>query len=171
VLAAKKSARRWSTTPSSEIKEMVRKVVKSVLIHEDRAELWVSKNALRAVILNDQQLGRPSSGPTGTRAQDDLLLLNLDVTPRRCGREIRLVVPPGTNGETSVHPVPALLKAVARAHDWYGRIVSGKASNQRSLAKQTELDEVYVGRILACAFLAPGRFLAFPRQMKMAASF
>ena len=155
VLAAKNSARRWSTTPSSEIKEMVRKVVKSVLTHEDRAELQISKNALRAVILNDRQVGPPRSGPTSTSAQDDLLHLKLDVTPQRCGREIRLVVPPGTNRQTSVHPVPALLKAVARAHDWYGRIVSGKAGDQRSLAKQTGLDEVYVGRILACAFLAP----------------
>ena len=50
--------------------------------------------------------------------------------------------------------MPALIKAVARAHDWYDRVVSGKALDQLSLAKQTGLDEVYVGRI-ACAFLAP----------------
>jgi hypothetical protein len=48
-----------------------------------------------------------------------------------------------------------LLKAVARAHDWYHRILNGKARDQRSLAKQTGLDEVYVGRILKCAYLAP----------------
>jgi hypothetical protein len=44
---------------------------------------------------------------------------------------------------------------VARAHDWCDRIVHGKALDQRSLAKQTGLDEVYVGRILGFAYLAP----------------
>lgn len=66
-----------------------------------------------------------------------------------------MVVPPDTDGRTSTGPVPALIKAVARACDWYGRIVSGKALDQRSLGKQTGMDEAYVGRIPPCAFLAP----------------
>jgi hypothetical protein len=52
-------------------------------------------------------------------------------------------------------PVPAFLKSGTRTHHRYGRIVGGKASDQRSLVKQTRLAEVHVGRILACAFLAP----------------
>ena len=155
VLAAKNSAGRWSTAPHSEIRETVRKVVQSVLIDKDRAELRISKTALRSVILNDKHGSSPLIPPIGTKAENNLLQLQLDVTPQRYGRDTRLVVPPGTDDRRSIHLVPPLLKAVARAYDWYGRIVSGKAPDQRSIAMQAGLDEVYVGRILACAFLAP----------------
>ena len=54
-----------------------------------------------------------------------------------------------------VHPLPSLVKAVARAHDWYERIVRGELSGTRSIAHATGLDERYASRILQCAFLAP----------------
>ena len=155
VQAAQNSARRWSTAPPSEIGETLRKVVKSVRIDKDRAELRISKKELRAILLNDQRPSPSWTEHTHSKAKNDLLYLTIDAMPKRYGREIRLVVPPGTNGQTSVHQVPSLLKAAARAHDWCDRIIHGKARDQRSLAKQTGLDEVYVGRILGCAYLAP----------------
>lgn len=82
---------------------------------------------------------------------------------QRCGCEIPPAVSLGTIGQTTEYPVLALLKAVARAHDSCGRIVSEGAPDQRSLAKRTGLDEVYVVRILACAFLAPNIVETIPQ--------
>jgi hypothetical protein len=134
---------------------MLRRVVKLVLISNDRAEVRISKRELRAVLLDDQRSILSSPEHIQNQPKDDLLHLGIEATLKRCGLEIRLIVPPGTNGQTSAHSVSSLLKAVARAHDWYHRILNGKARDQRSLAKQTGLDEVYVGRILKCAYLAP----------------
>lgn len=51
--------------------------------------------------------------------------------------------------------MPSLIKAVARAHDWYGRVVRGELTGGRSIAQATGLDERYVRHIFRCAFLAP----------------
>jgi hypothetical protein len=52
-------------------------------------------------------------------------------------------------------PTASLIKAIARAYDWYQRLLSGTAKNQREIAQQEGLDERYVSRLLPYAFLAP----------------
>jgi hypothetical protein len=48
-----------------------------------------------------------------------------------------------------------LVKATARARDWYERIVSGEVSTVCQLAQQTGLSSTYVKRIMECAALSP----------------
>jgi site-specific DNA recombinase len=48
-----------------------------------------------------------------------------------------------------------LVKAIARARDWYDRIVSGEVSTVSQLAEKTRLSSTYVKRIIACAALSP----------------
>jgi hypothetical protein len=48
-----------------------------------------------------------------------------------------------------------LIRAISRAHDWVDRILRGEVVNQRSIAKETGLDERYISRIIPLAFLAP----------------
>lgn len=67
---------------------------------------------------------------------------------------MRLVLPPDSHG-ANPHEVPSLIRAISRAHDWVDRILRGQAVNQRSIAKQTGLDERYISRIIPLAFLAP----------------
>ena len=84
-----------------------------------------------------------------------LFVLEAEAKLKRCGGEVRLVLPPNAKGEILRHGSPSLLKAIARAHDWRERIMNGSAKGRRSIAEQTGLDERYVGRVLECAFLAP----------------
>jgi hypothetical protein len=46
------------------------------------------------------------------------------------------------------------MKAIARARDWYDRIVSGEVSTVSQLAEKTRLSSTYVKRIIAFAALS-----------------
>jgi ParB-like chromosome segregation protein Spo0J len=48
-----------------------------------------------------------------------------------------------------------LVKAIARARQWYEMLVAGKVESLHALAKVTGLNERYVSRVLRLAFLAP----------------
>ena len=52
-------------------------------------------------------------------------------------------------------PNVGLIKAVARAHVWYERLLSGEATSLRAIAREQGVTPRYVGRLLRCAFLAP----------------
>jgi site-specific DNA recombinase len=52
-------------------------------------------------------------------------------------------------------PVLSLVKAIARARDWYERIVSGEVSTVRQLAQKTRLSSTYVKCMMECATLSP----------------
>ena len=51
--------------------------------------------------------------------------------------------------------VPSLVKAVARARDWYERIVAGEIDTIDQLTQKAGLTRRYVRRILLCAQLSP----------------
>jgi len=50
---------------------------------------------------------------------------------------VHLVVPPNSSVSRE-HPKPPLIKAVARAHGWYEKVVQGKAFDMRSLARDAD---------------------------------
>jgi hypothetical protein len=74
---------------------------------------------------------------------------------RRCGSEIRCVIPSGSGDERPAQVDASLLKAVARGHVWCEKIVSGEVDSIRMIAKKLGVHERYVGRIFRTAFLAP----------------
>ena len=61
--------------------------------------------------------------------------LSSPIKMKRRGPELRLIIPGNQQSETS--PVPALVKAVARAHEWAERIFSGEISRIEDLAAET----------------------------------
>ena len=87
-------------------------------------------------------------------APTDLISLTVEAKRKRCGGEVHLVVPPNYR-VSSEHPKLPLIKAVARAHGWYRKVIQGKAFDVRSLARDAGLTERYIGKVFRCAFLAP----------------
>lgn len=51
--------------------------------------------------------------------------------------------------------MPSLVKAVARAHNWYERITAGEINTINQLAQQSRLTRRYVTRILQFGYLSP----------------
>jgi hypothetical protein len=122
-----------------------------IVVYDEQIEVQINKQALRRELL-----GQEADSPMQSSTEDDtnLLILKTDARLKRCGGEVRFQLPPDS-GHAKSHPVPSLIRAVARAHDWLDRIFRGELTNQRALAEATGLDERYVGRILPLAFLAP----------------
>ncbi len=124
-------------------------MIKRVVVHQEKVELYVSRSELRDALVND----RPTC--SSQLRGDDLSALETEAKLKRCGGEVRLVLPPNSNGEIPGRSSTSLLKAIARAYDWRERVMNGSAQDLRSVAQQTGFNQRYVSRILECAFLAP----------------
>jgi hypothetical protein len=72
---------------------------------------------------------------------------------RRQGVELRLVI--GGDRGSSRKTDQALLSAVARAHCWFGELVSGRSRSMVEIARREGVGKQYVSRLIRLAFLAP----------------
>jgi hypothetical protein len=72
---------------------------------------------------------------------------------RRRGVETRLVIP----GEavTGSRTDPALLRALARGHRWFGELASGRAASTKQIADREGLSDSYVHHVVPLGLLAP----------------
>ena len=72
---------------------------------------------------------------------------------RRRGVEAKLFVL--DQQHRASEPDTNLIKALARAHEWFNRILLGEVSGVGDIARAEQLDRTYVSRVLCLAFLAP----------------
>lgn len=72
---------------------------------------------------------------------------------RRRGIETRLVLP----GEAGAVPRtdPALLRALARGHQWFGELAAGDAASTSQIATREGVSDSYVRHLVPLALLAP----------------
>jgi site-specific DNA recombinase len=112
------------------VRNDLRSMVTRIIVRQQKVELQLSKHALLQVFLAPQQ----SDEIAGTLpASEDLILLEADAQLRRCGTEIRLLL---TDTEQNrARPVPSLVRAVARAHDWMDRILRGANTQSARFGK------------------------------------
>jgi len=149
ITSARKWSLEWGSVVPADIHKLASSAIKRVIVREQKVELYVSRSELRAVLGRDR-------GPSSAQVPgDDLFVLETAAKLKRCGGEIRLVVPPKSDGKIVEKPAPALLRAIARAHDWRERLADGSLHNGRSIAGSSGLNQRYVSRVLQCAFLAP----------------
>ena len=132
------------------VRNDLRSTVTRVIVRQQKVELQLSKHALLKSFLTPQR--REEIAAT-LLASEDLITLEADAQLRRCGGEVRLLL--ADSEQNRARPVLSLVRAVARAHDWMDRILSGEVPNQGALAKQTGFDKRYISRIIPLAFLAP----------------
>jgi hypothetical protein len=91
--------------------------------------------------------------PIKTEEQLDLQALHRVRELARRGCEVFLV--PTDGYSRPAVPVSSILKAIARARDWYERIVDGEFNSVDQLARKSGLTKRYVRKILLCARLSP----------------
>jgi hypothetical protein len=127
--------------------EIVAALVRRITIAQDQVTIEIDRNGLAERLLGQEASPR-------SRGKDDRpILIEVPVKFRRRGVEAKLVVI--DQQQSALEPDANLLKALARAHEWFGRIVRGEASGIGGIARTERLDRAYVTRVLCLAFLAP----------------
>jgi hypothetical protein len=125
--AAHRMAKTLETAPVTEVCRFVRVLVRSVVVHEASIEVKLGKEATRAALAGGWLKAQdPATVTHDSNAYEETLVLNIDGRVRRCGGEVRLILE-GAREHEPARPVPAMIKAVARAHEWYEQIVEGKS--------------------------------------------
>jgi len=140
----------WESESSVSIRQFLSDVVARVVVLETGIQVLVRMGALIRELL------RYPGSPRNVKVRkilaadkaEDLITLDIDSRLKRCDGEVRLVLPADSVEETKRRPLPSLIKAIARAHDWYEQIVAGRITGRRSIGKATGLDERYVAQIL-----------------------
>lgn len=142
-------AAKWPKLEISKQHEFVGNILRRVTVGETTVWTEIDKSNLLATLL-----GKKSDTLLHCRTEKpDILKLSGDFQVLRRGSELRLVTPERSCSEGT--PVPSLVKAVARARDWYERIVSGEVNTIDQLAQKSGLTRRYVRRILPFANLSP----------------
>ncbi|MGB9419051.1 MAG: recombinase family protein [Acidobacteriaceae bacterium] len=146
--AAQQFAKALAGDSTSGLRELLAGIEARITIQQDSIEVHVSKAGARARLLNHERiLGQDSVGPP--------IVLTFEMKLKRCGGEMRLIIPGCVAIDQRRRPVPSLIKAVSRASHWVRRMEAGECKHQQDLAKATKLDPRYVNSILRLAFLAP----------------
>jgi len=145
---ARDLAKRWPRLNISEQHEFVRNALRRVVVGQSTIRIEVDESKLV-----ESLLGRKLESVTVEEHRLDIIKLTADFQPLRRGGELRLVDSKGTGCQGT--PIRSLVKAVARARDWYEQIIAGQVATVGQLAKKTGLPRSYVKRILRCALLSP----------------
>jgi site-specific DNA recombinase len=155
VAAAKRLAARLPSLPSDELRDSLACFLQSVTIGENNIQVMIRRRGLRQLLEHGDHAIAANLVPVRRPTEPaDLICLTVEARRKQYGGEVHLVVAPSSNGSVQ-HPRPALIKAVARGHAWYEKVLEGKVVDMRSLARETGLTPHYVRNVFACAFLAP----------------
>jgi site-specific DNA recombinase len=122
--------------------EFLRPMLRRVVIGNGEIGIAISRDSLRTT------LGLPHVDAAGDTHE---IAVPTRVTTNGVG--LKLVV--GNSASQNRSPNPELVKVIARAHDWWQRLLSGEADSIRELAAAEGVSRAYMGRVLRLAFLAP----------------
>jgi site-specific DNA recombinase len=147
-------AKRLEENSPSTLSEMLEMIVTRILVHQGSVEIQLNRAKLRA-----QLLGADGTDPQAQDTMNDRnqqpLVLSIDTRLKRCGGEMRLIIPSTSADRAPSNAVPALIKAISRAHEWVRLIVAGEYKDLWAITVASGLSARYVRRIISGAFLAP----------------
>jgi DNA invertase Pin-like site-specific DNA recombinase len=127
--------------------QTVAALVQRITVAQDQVTIEISREGLADCLLGR---GAPSSSSGKDHSP---ILIEVPVRFRRRGVEAKLVVLDQQHGASE--PDGNLVKALARAHEWWHRILRGEADGVSDIARADGLCRTHVTRVLCLAFLAP----------------
>jgi AraC-like DNA-binding protein len=149
IAAAQKMAN--ELTPTA-FRQSIRAFLKRVVIHESRASIDLSADVFVKVIFGSESR-ESSQNEDQTTPKGPMVTIDCGFELRHGSNELRLVIP-GTPSRES-DQATSLIKAIARAHFWYERIISGEVNSLEQLAHQADMTPRYVSRILRYGRMSP----------------
>jgi len=148
ITAAKQLAKGLSAKSLTEQRGLLQNVIRRIVVRETELEVTIGQSTLRAALS-----GQPPTANGSSR--EDVFTIIIEARLKRCGWEVRLIVPSGSGAEIPKRPSLPLIKAVARVHRWPERIMCGDLQGRRSSAQFTKASQRYARCVLPLAFLAP----------------
>jgi site-specific DNA recombinase len=100
------------------------------------------------------ELSIPGPRPANRSQTPAIVKLSRAFRIVRRGVETNILAPADSAPHQGM-PIPSLVKAVARAYDWYERIAKGETIATREIARQNHISGTYVRRMMQCAVLSP----------------
>jgi hypothetical protein len=126
--------------------EIVSALVRRITIAQSGLTIEVHADGLRKQLLGQD-------APHATARDRRPTLIDVPVSFRRRGVEAKLIVL--DQEHTRAEPDVTLIRALARAHEWFGRIARGEASGLSDIARAERLSRTYITSFIYLAFLAP----------------
>jgi site-specific DNA recombinase len=151
--AAQELAGKWPELSREQSGELLRGVVRRMVLRGSELEIEVDTEALAARLLQPGAGEASEMGSCQSPARRHLFTLRCSFTLSRRRGELRLVLP--GSGIVSQQSNSSLLKAIVAAHGWRERIIAGEIYSTQQLASETSLNPSYVGRLLRLAALSP----------------
>jgi site-specific DNA recombinase len=130
-----------TATPDAQA-SLLRPMLRRVVLGEGKVGIMVARGSLRTAL-----------GLSNRGWDDHFHELTIPARITTSGVGIKLVV--GNGVARSRQANPELIKLIARAHDWWQRLLSDEADSIRKLATAEGVSRAYMGRVLRLAFLAP----------------
>jgi DNA invertase Pin-like site-specific DNA recombinase len=159
VSQAKTLAGQWDRlTPHEQITHL-KQFVRRVIVGRTELRVSLSRQALVALLLED-----PPFTDDEARAANDAYGITIPVNLKRCGIEMKLIVPNGVQPKAHPITIGALQEAVRKALLWNQALVTGQAASLRELATQEQVTPSYIGTLIKLAFLAPDIIEAIVRR-------
>jgi site-specific DNA recombinase len=147
---AENLARQWPKLETSKQHEFTKDILKRVTVGQTTVWIEIDRTRLLAALL-DQKTETVRYSCTHKLG---ILRLSGNFQVLRGRGQIHVVSP--RNGSESLGTrVPSLVKAVARAHSWYERMVAGEVATIGQLAQKSALPRRYVRRIIQSGHLSP----------------
>jgi len=151
--AAQALAENWSALTSQQLAEIVRRVVRRIVLRGSEMEIELDVQALAARLLKEGSDASPNEECGDARRGNYLVTLKGSFQLARRKGELRLVLPGSPT--TPSKSTSSLLKAIVMTHRWRERIIAGEIISVRQLAKEANLNARYAGRLLRLAALSP----------------
>ena len=149
--------------PPDQVRPLVISLVRRVAIGPDAIRIEVDRQRLTGVLRSDGSGPTAALGPgsaagnatpedAGDVDPEDIVTLTIRARLQRAGREMRMVV---QSSEDQRAPDPALLRALARAHDFRERLTKNPNLTAHDIARAEGVTAAYIYATLRLAWLAP----------------
>jgi hypothetical protein len=149
--SAARAAETLGSGNSHERTTLLRSLLRRVVAGDGEIAIDVSTPGLAAAVgLGPAELGEQVAGDDA-----DAPVITVPARLARRGGANRIIIADGGQFEREARPDPVLAKAVARAHDWFARLTSGRAASIGAIAREESVTQSYVARVMRLAFLAP----------------
>ena len=150
-----------------EMRPMVMNLVRRVVVNPDSVDIDVDRHRLISMLqadgrgsqdsnatgnTNPGDAGGTNRGDAGDANPEDIITLTIPARLQRAGREMRMII---QNAEDQRAPDPALLRALARAHDFRERMMQNPHLSAHDIARAEGVSAAYIYATLRLAWLAP----------------